>query len=112
MSQGRPAGYRKQLEKIRGRILRILNRRILKDKNLESVSTADLIKFAERLLPKNYNVGVAPLLPYASPIDRTPLPATDAKEITEQIKKENKSHETRGEDESSINADTSTETSP
>ena len=66
---GRPLTMKHQMEVIRRRILRIVSRRIVREKDLETVSTTDLLKFVATIMPKETTLGVAPMK-YISNIPR------------------------------------------
>ncbi len=70
--KGRPPGSKNTLWKIKDRLFRILLRRIVKDKDLDSVSTETLIKFASACLPKDFSLAVnrPPEINYISNVPR------------------------------------------
>ena len=81
---GRPERSRKQLEQIRRRIYRIVKRRIYREKDLETVSTNDLLKFLASTMPKEQvGGGVAGVINYISNIPRGEVekPAIEGKVI-------------------------------
>lgn len=51
-SQGRPPKSKNQIEGIRRRIFFIVKRRIMREKDLSTVSTTDLLKFLASVMPK------------------------------------------------------------
>jgi hypothetical protein len=55
---GRPKGAKNTLPIIRDKLFRILLRRITREKDLETVDTATLIKFASACLPKDMTLAV------------------------------------------------------
>jgi hypothetical protein len=67
---GRPAGSKNQIEPIRRRILRIVKRRVMKEKDLESVSTGELLKFLASIMPKDAMSIQAPQINYISNVPR------------------------------------------
>lgn len=72
--QGRPRKSKSQIETIRRRILRVVHRRIFKEKDLESVSTTDLLKFLAQIMPKDFGLSVhPPQVNYISNIPREAL---------------------------------------
>lgn len=77
--KGRPPGQAKVMETIRGRLLRVLKRRIFHEKDLETVKTADLLKFFVAIMPKDHTLTVRPQgLNYVSNIPRS-------EELAEQL---------------------------
>ena len=68
--KGRPPGSKNQLERIRGRILRIVKRRIFREKDLESVTTPELLKFLASIMPRDFLTVQAPQVNYISNIPR------------------------------------------
>lgn len=50
---GRPKHSKNQIEPIRRRILSVVQKRIFREKNLESVETVDLLKFLASIMPKD-----------------------------------------------------------
>lgn len=58
--KGRPQGSAKQIETIRRRILRVVQRRIFHEKDLHTVSTTDLLKFLATIMPKDLGIKVTP----------------------------------------------------
>ena len=71
---GQPLSSKKQMEFIRRRILRVVRRRIMHEKDLSTVSTTDLLKFVSTIMPKDYSLAVKPELNYVSNIPREELP--------------------------------------
>jgi hypothetical protein len=72
-SQGRPLGAKNILPKIRSRILRVVARRIMHEKDLESVTTTDLLKFLATIMPKDYELSLhPPQVNYISNVPREP----------------------------------------
>ena len=69
---GRPKGAKNTLPIIRDKLFRILLRRITSEKDLESVDTATLIKFASACLPKDMSLSVTrdPVINYISHVPR------------------------------------------
>jgi hypothetical protein len=69
---GRPKGARNTLPIIRDKLFRILLRRITSEKDLESVDTTTLIKFAAACLPKDMSLSVNrdPNITYISNVPR------------------------------------------
>lgn len=70
--KGRPRGSKNTLPAIRDRLFRILLHRIVKDKDLDSVTTETLIKFASACLPKDMTLAVnkPPEINYFSNVPR------------------------------------------
>lgn len=70
--KGRPKSSKNNLPIIRDRLFRILLQRIVKDKDLDSVSTETLIKFAASVLPKDLSLSVLkdPQITYISNVPR------------------------------------------
>ena len=68
---GRKKGTKNLLPLIRERVLKALDRRIAIDKTLASIETADLLKFAQSIMPKDISIKVAPDIQY---ISSTPRP--------------------------------------
>jgi len=54
--RGRPKGSKNTAPVIRDRLCRILLRRIVRDKDLESVSTSELIRFLSSVLPRDVSL--------------------------------------------------------
>jgi len=76
-SQGRPPKNKCQIERIRSRILRVVRRRVMHEKDLESVTTTELLKFLAAIMPKDVGISVqAPQINYISNIPRE-LPILD-----------------------------------
>ena len=67
---GRPPASKYQIETIRRRILTIVKRRILREKDLETVSTTDLLKFMAAVMPRDWIQMNAPQITYISSIPR------------------------------------------
>ena len=69
---GRPKGSKNTLPIIRDKLFRILLRRITSNKDLESVDTATLIKFASACLPKDMSLAISkdPTITYISNVPR------------------------------------------
>jgi len=75
---GQPPSSKKQMEFIRRRILRVVRRRIMHEKDLATVSTTDLLKFVSTIMPKDYSLAVKPELNYISSVPRDEeLPAPE-----------------------------------
>ena len=72
LSQGRPKSSKNTLPIIRDKLFRILLRRITSNKDLESVDTATLIKFASACLPKDMSLAISkdPTITYISNVPR------------------------------------------
>jgi hypothetical protein len=71
--KGRPP--KKQIENIRSRILRIVHRRVMHEKDLDTVTTTELLKFLAAIMPKDLGISVqAPQINYISNIPREELP--------------------------------------
>ena len=70
-SKGRPKNSKSQIEIIRRRILMVVQRRIMHEKDLSSVSTTDLIKFLGTIMPKDLSLGFQrPQVTYISNVPR------------------------------------------
>lgn len=67
--QGRPRKSKAVLETIRRRVLAVVSRRIFREKDLETVSTKDLLKFVADIMPKETGI-VAPQINYISNVPR------------------------------------------
>jgi hypothetical protein len=67
--QGRPKKAKSALENIRRRVLMVVSRRIFREKDLETVSTKDLLKFVADIMPKEGGI-VAPQINYISNVPR------------------------------------------
>jgi hypothetical protein len=69
---GRPKGSKNTLPIIRDKLFRILLRRITSERDLESVDTTTLIKFAAACLPKDMSLSVNrdPQITYISNVPR------------------------------------------
>ena len=67
---GRPPKSKNQIENIRRRILFIVRKRIMKEKDLQTVSTTDLLKFMAAVMPKDWVQIHAPQVNYISSIPR------------------------------------------
>jgi hypothetical protein len=79
--QGRPPKSKNQIETIRRRILMVVRKRIMREKDLESVTTTDLLKFLAVIMPKDVGISVqAPQVNYISNVPR--------EEVIEQIKEQ------------------------
>ena len=78
-SGGRPKGSKNTLPIIRDKLFRILLRRITHEKDLETVDTATLIKFASACLPKDMTLAVQ------RPTDITYVSNTPRPEIPETL---------------------------
>ena len=78
-SGGRPKGAKNTLPIIRDKLFRILLRRITSEKDLESVDTATLIKFASACLPKDMSLAITkdPVITYISNVPRPELQNND-----------------------------------
>lgn len=70
LSLGRPGKSKTELELIRRRILRVLKRRIFREKNLESVSTTELLRFFASISPKDQPGKMQAQINYISQIPR------------------------------------------
>ena len=72
LASGRPKGSKNTLPIIRDKLFRILLRRITSNKDLESVDTATLIKFASACLPKDMSLAISkdPTITYISNVPR------------------------------------------
>ena len=53
---GRPAQSKDTAKKIRNRLFRILLRRIVRDKDLDSVSTSELLRFFSSVIPRDISL--------------------------------------------------------
>ena len=86
---GRPKGAKNTLPIIRDKLFRILLRRITSEKDLESVDTATLIKFASACLPKDMSLSVTrdPVINY---ISHVPRPAVTNEYVPINIEEEKK----------------------
>jgi hypothetical protein len=91
---GRPKGSKNTLPIIRDKLFRILLRRITSNKDLESVDTATLIKFASACLPKDMSLAISkdPTITYISNVPRPdlineyqPIKITDNKEVNASV---------------------------
>jgi len=89
LSQGRPKGAKNTLPIIRDKLFRILLRRITSEKDLESVDTTTLIKFAAACLPKDMSLNVSrdPVITYISNVPRPEV-------INEYVPKKIEEHKT------------------
>ena len=76
---GRPKGSKNTLPIIRDKLFRILLRRITSNKDLESVDTATLIKFASACLPKDMSLAISkdPTITYISNVPRPDMQNND-----------------------------------
>lgn len=74
--KGRPPKSRNNLPTIRDRLFRILLKRIVKDKDLASVSTSELIRFCSAVIPKDMSLNVSrdPQINYISMVPRPEFP--------------------------------------
>ena len=90
--KGRPPKSRNNLSIIRDRLFRILLKRIVKDKTLESVSTSELIRFCSAVIPKDMSLSLSrdPTFTYISSVPRPELEshvkAIAAAEVEEEDK--------------------------
>lgn len=84
---GRPSGSKDQIKKIRARILRVVKRRVLKEKDLETVSTTDLLKFLAQIMPKEMQVDTGHVT-YISNIPREEVKEDVKKQLTNHIEAE------------------------
>lgn len=89
---GRPGKTRNQLEPIRRRILQVVKRRIFREKNLDTVSTNDLLKFLASIMPKDYlNAQQATQINYISNVPREEeVPEVSIQPLTEPLPEETK----------------------
>jgi len=80
---GKPSTSKKQMEIIRRRILMVVRRRIMHEKDLSTVSTTDLLKFVATIMPKDYALAVRPEVNYISnvPREEDALPAPEAPQM-------------------------------
>lgn len=77
--KGRPFKSKNQIEPIRRRILSIVRKRIMHEKELESVTTTELLKFLSSIMPKDFISVQVPQINYISTVPRdVPLQITDS----------------------------------
>jgi hypothetical protein len=70
-SQGRPPKSKNQMERIRSRILQVVKKRIYHEKDLQSVTTTDLLKFLATIMPRDaFGIAVNPQINYISNVPR------------------------------------------
>ena len=79
LASGRPKGSKNTLPIIRDKLFRILLRRITSNRDLESVDTATLIKFASACLPKDMSLAISkdPTITYISNVPRPDMQNND-----------------------------------
>jgi hypothetical protein len=89
---GRPKNSKSTLPQIRDRLFRILLRRIVRDKDLESVSTSELIRFASAVLPKDMSLSVNrdPVIQYYSNVPRPELESQVKTVVAGEVEEEDK----------------------
>lgn len=75
---GRPPNNRAQIVAIRSRILRVVKRRIMHEKDLDTVSTGELLKFLASIMPKDQNLSPATQINYISNVPREGEAAPEA----------------------------------
>jgi len=70
--KGRPKGSTNRVGKIRDRIIRVLERRVMREKDLDSVPTEALLRFLSGILPKDLSLSVTkdPVINYISQVPR------------------------------------------
>lgn len=83
--KGRPAKSKNQIEQIRSRILRVVKRRIFHEKDLETVSTPELLKFLASVMPKDLGIALrVPQINYYSSVPRE-LPPPETPQLSADI---------------------------
>lgn len=80
-SKGRPPKSKNQIERIRSRILRVVKKRIYHEKELETVTTTELLKFLASIWPREGIHIQAPQLNYISNIPREETTGTPPVEL-------------------------------
>lgn len=72
LGAGRPGRSKSQIETIRRRILFVVKKRIFREKDLDTVTTSELLKFLAQIMPKEMGVlsVQAPQVTYISNIPR------------------------------------------
>lgn len=76
-SKGRPPKSRSQLGFIRDRILRVVRRRLMREKDLDTVTTTELLKFLATIMPKDVGLSLqVPQVNYISNVPRQELITT------------------------------------
>ncbi len=89
-SQGRPPKSKNQMERIRSRILRIVAKRVYHEKNLESVTTTDLLKFLATIMPRDaFGIAVNPQINYISNVPRQVTEAEQPPLLVEKTEGDN-----------------------
>ncbi len=84
---GRPKGSKNLLPLIRDKVLYALEKRLSGKKALRKISTEDLLKFAQSIMPKDLSIRVAPDFQY---ISNTPRPtAIDVTPQPQQVEYKN-----------------------
>lgn len=92
---GRPRRSRAELEMIRQRILRVVHRRMMHEKDLDTVSMTDLLKFLATIMPKDNSLKVE--VPHVNYISNVPRDTPELLDIKPEVENgEDKADELHG----------------